>query len=209
MGYAEDGLSQLDKALSMLNASHDAPVQNGTPGVLEVKYVAANTFLAVPGFMNKGARGAKLVNDLISSPLLANSPVGFQGVVWLTAAELAAKEKRVDDARKYLNKVIELKAPQAAAARAKLAEIGHEQPGRRGAARRPSGLLRRVPSDARTRPDPRPGDRGRGGVQGARRSADDGVGSTPRSRRCSSCAATWRRRGSRMSRPLRLASSTG
>ena len=33
----------------------------GVPGVLEVKLVAASTFLAVPSFMQRSARGAKLL----------------------------------------------------------------------------------------------------------------------------------------------------
>lgn len=120
MSYAEDGMALLDKALAMLTAAHNAPLQHDTPAVLEVRFVAANTFLAVPGFMNRGARGAKLLNEILSSPLLAASPLSFQGDVWLAGAALAAKEKRMDDARKYLNQVIQAKAPQSEVARAQL-----------------------------------------------------------------------------------------
>ena len=120
MSYAEDGMALLDKALALLTAAHDAPLQHSTPAVLEVRFVAANTFLAVPGFMNRGARGAKLLNEVLSSPLLANSPREFRGDVWLAGAALAVKEKRMDDARKYLNQVIQTGAPQIEAARAQL-----------------------------------------------------------------------------------------
>lgn len=120
MSYAEDGLAMLDKALAMLTPAHNAPVQHDVPAALEVRFVAANTFLAVPGFMNRGARGAKLLGEILTSPLLATSPLGFRGDVWLTAAEHAAKDKRADEARKYLNEVIKANAPQAAAARAQL-----------------------------------------------------------------------------------------
>jgi hypothetical protein len=120
MSYAEDGMALLDKALALLTPAHDAVMQHGTPAVLEVRFVAANTFLAVPGFMNRGARGAKLLNEVLSSPLLAASPLQFRGDVWLAGASLAAKEKRPDDARKYLNQVIQSSAPQAEAARAQL-----------------------------------------------------------------------------------------
>lgn len=123
MSYAEDGMAMLDKAIAMLTPEHDKPIQHATPGSLEVKLLAAKTFLSVPGFMNKGPRGAKLASDLIASPLLATAPVGFQGVVWLTAGEVAASEKRTEEARKHFNKVIELKAPQADAARAHLAKL--------------------------------------------------------------------------------------
>ena len=123
MSHAEDGMAQLDKALAMLTPAQDAPLQHGTPGTLEVKLVAANTFLAVPGFMNRGARGAKLLNEVLASPLFATAPLPFKGQVWMRAAALAAKEERSADAKRYLNEVIAQGAPQAEAAKAKLKDI--------------------------------------------------------------------------------------
>ncbi len=82
MGYAEDGLALIDKSLAMLTPAHDAALQHGTPGSLEVRFVAANTFLGVPDFMNGGARGAKLLGDVLASPLLSAAPLAFQGTVW-------------------------------------------------------------------------------------------------------------------------------
>ncbi len=124
MSYAEDGMALLDKALAMLAPAHDAAIQHGTPGSLEVKFLAAKTFLAVPGFMNKGPRGTKLLADITASPLLAQAPTGFQGAVWMSAGDLALGQKRNDEARKSFAKVVELKAPQAEAARAQLGKIG-------------------------------------------------------------------------------------
>ena len=43
--------------------------------------MAANTFLAVPGFMNRHERGVKLVKDLLASPALATTPQAFQAAV--------------------------------------------------------------------------------------------------------------------------------
>ena len=120
MSYAEDGMALLDKALALLGPAHDAPIQHGTPGSLEVRFVAANAFLAVPGFMNRGARGAKLLNEVLASPLFAKAPLPFQGSVWMRAAALATKEQRSDDARRFLNEVITHNAPQAEKARALL-----------------------------------------------------------------------------------------
>lgn len=124
MSYAEDGMAMLDKALAALTPAHDAPIQRGTPGSIEVKLLAAKTFLAVPGFMNKGARGAKLLGEVAASPLLSQSPTGLQGEVWLTMGELAVQNKRTDEARKHFNRVIELKAPQADAARTQIGKLG-------------------------------------------------------------------------------------
>ena len=120
MGFAEDGMALLDKSLAMLTPAHDAPIQHGTPGSLEVRFVAANAFLAVPPFMNRAARGSKLLNEVLASPLFEKAPLPFQGNVWMRAAALAAKEQRTDDAQRYLNEVISRNAPQAEKARALL-----------------------------------------------------------------------------------------
>ncbi|WP_296445089.1 hypothetical protein [Rhodoferax sp. UBA5149] len=113
MAYAEDGLALLDKALALVSPEHAAVLPNGPPAALEVRFVAANTFLAMPGFMNRGARGAKLLGDVMGSSLFVTSPLEFRGAVWLRAAKLATKDKRLDDARRYLNDVISSHAPQA------------------------------------------------------------------------------------------------
>ncbi len=123
MAYAEDGLAKLDKALALLSPAHDAPVQNGTPGVLDVKFVASNTFLAVPGFMNRGERGAKLLGEVVASPLLATAPLPFRGSVWLTAAKEANKAKNPTEAKRYLDLIVQQQAPQAAQAQALLKSL--------------------------------------------------------------------------------------
>jgi len=123
ISYAEDGMAMIDKALALLTPANDAAVQGGTPVALQVRFVAANTFLAVPGFMNRGARGAKLLTEVLDSPLFAQASLGFQGAVLLRAAKLAQADKRLDDARKYLGEVIKRNAPQADAARAQLAAL--------------------------------------------------------------------------------------
>lgn len=120
MAFAEDGMAQLDKALALLKPVHDAPVQNGTPGALEVKFVAANTFLAVPGFMNRHERGSRLLGDVLNSPLLPSAPLGFRGTVWLKAAEEALKTRKPDEARRLLNLAVQHQTPQMVQAQALL-----------------------------------------------------------------------------------------
>ena len=60
---------------------------------------------AVPGFMNRAARGAKLLGDVLASPLLAGAPLEFKGDVWLVAAKLAVNDKRPDDVRAQLKAI--------------------------------------------------------------------------------------------------------
>jgi hypothetical protein len=107
----------------MLTPAHNAVVPNSAPAVLETRFVAASTFLAVPGFMNRGVRGATLLTEVLDSPLFAQAPLGFQGAVWLRSGKLAQADKRTDDARKYFNEVIKHNAPQADAARAQLSAL--------------------------------------------------------------------------------------
>lgn len=120
MSHAEDGMALVDKALALLTPAHDAVLQHGTPGSLDVRFVAANTFLAMPGFMNRGPRGAKLLGEVLASPLFATAPLPFQGAVWMLAASTATKDKRPEDAQRFLNEVISRNAPQADKARALL-----------------------------------------------------------------------------------------
>jgi hypothetical protein len=123
MSYAEDGLAQIDKALAMLQPAHDAPLQNHTPASLETRFVAASTFLGVPGFFNRGTRGAALLAQVRSSALLPQAAPGFQGAVLMRSAEQALHDKRFDDARRDLQAVVERGLPQADAARVQLKEL--------------------------------------------------------------------------------------
>lgn len=123
IAHAEDGMAMQDKALALLGPAHDAPMQRGTPVVLETKLTAASTFLAVPSFMNRGARGEKLLKEVLDSPLLAGSPLPFRGAVWMRAARLAKEERRSDEARHWYGLVISQGAPQAAAAQAALKDL--------------------------------------------------------------------------------------
>jgi hypothetical protein len=121
MSFAEDGLAQLDKALGLLNASHDVPMQQGVPAVLDVKFVAASTFLAVPSFMNRHDRGNRLLADVLQHPLLVTSPLPFRGAVWLAAARQAQANKQPADTKRYVELIVQQHAPQAEQAQALLA----------------------------------------------------------------------------------------
>ena len=73
--------------------------------------------------MNRGARGTRLLAEVLAHPLFETSPLPFKGVVWLRAADQAASEHRNDEARRLLNLVLAQGAPQSDAARARLKEL--------------------------------------------------------------------------------------
>ena len=120
IGYAEDGLAQIDKALALLAPTHDAPLYRGVPATLEARFTAASTFLALPSMFNRSERGSKLLDEVAASPLLDGTPLPFRGAVWLRAGQEAAKGGRMAAARRWLAKAVESGAPQAAEAAAHL-----------------------------------------------------------------------------------------
>lgn len=123
LAWAEEGLALQDKALALLNPTHDAPMLRATSGTLETKYIAASTFLGVPSFMNRGARGEKLLAEVLGSPLFESSPLTFRGSVWVRAARHARGAERIDEARRLYERVVNEGAPQAEAAREALKEL--------------------------------------------------------------------------------------
>lgn len=123
MSYAEDGMAILDKALQLAVTNENAQAHGSTPVILEAKYVAASTFLAVPAFMNRGPRGVKLLNEVLEHKQFDKAEPGFRGSVLMRAASLASEQKRPEDAKRYLNEVVKQNAPQAEAAKAMLKGI--------------------------------------------------------------------------------------
>jgi len=116
MSYAEDGLAMLDKSLQIIHATPSSAMHGSVPVELEVKLAAANTFLSVPGFMNRAARGQKLLNDILEHKAFPATALPFRGAVWLCAAHLALTQNRHEDAKRYLNQILQNHAPQSDAA---------------------------------------------------------------------------------------------
>lgn len=123
MGYAEDGLALIDKALAQLRPTDDAPRYRATPASLEVRFTAASTFLALPSMFNRQARGQKLLAEVMAHPQFGTSPLGFRAAVWLRAARVATDNDQPAEARAHLQRIVQLQAPQAAVAQARLQEL--------------------------------------------------------------------------------------
>lgn len=120
MGFAEDGLAMIDKALALLGPEHDKQLVAGTPTVLLVRFTAASTFLALPGMFNRGPRGEQQLQDVLAHAAFATAPLAFKGAVWMRAGEQASKDSKKDLARQYFDQVVSSQAPQAAVAQTQL-----------------------------------------------------------------------------------------
>lgn len=81
MRHAEDGLAQIDKALSLLTPAHQSMLQRGLPVALETKFVAANTFLKLPSMFMRHERGQALLSEVMNSPQLSTTPPEFKAAV--------------------------------------------------------------------------------------------------------------------------------
>jgi hypothetical protein len=93
LAHADEGLAQIDKALALLASGHDMPLYRNVPASLETRFVAASTFLRLPAMFNRQARGARLLDEVVKSPLLAAAPEGFRAAVARRAADEAAKAR--------------------------------------------------------------------------------------------------------------------
>ncbi len=121
--HVEDGLSLVDKSLQLLTPENDVVWPTGAPVILETRFVAAKTFLDLPGFFNRGPRGETLLKQVLEDKNFDRSPLILRGQAWLQAAQLAASEKRKSDARRWASLVVDNRAPQQQAALALLKSL--------------------------------------------------------------------------------------
>lgn len=125
MSHAEDGLAMLDRALALLGPAHDQQQIRGSALSLEVRFTAARTFLALPDEMfHRAARGQRLLDEVLASPLLATAALPLRGEIWLQAGQRAAEQKQTAAAQRWLRLAIDQQTPQAARASALLQELG-------------------------------------------------------------------------------------
>jgi len=123
MSYAEDGLADLDKALAQLTAEQDTQMHRGVPVSLETRFVAASTFVSLPSMFNRKARGGKLLEDVLKSPLLERTPMPFRAAVWMRAATTAHTDGRTADEKRLLGLVAASGTPLSAAAQTALKDL--------------------------------------------------------------------------------------
>ena len=87
LGYAENGLAQIDKALALLTPAHETTLHRGVPVALETKLTAAGTFLALPSMFHRGERGRRLLDEVMTHSVYPTTPAAFQDA----ARKIAAK----------------------------------------------------------------------------------------------------------------------
>ncbi|MBB3118773.1 hypothetical protein [Pseudoduganella violacea] len=124
--YAEKGANAIEKALAQLTPEHDEALFNGTPESIEIRLVAANTLLSLPGFMNRGAGGKRAVQAAIDSKVFGQASPQVRASLLNAAASIAANEKRGADEIAYLRQLAAITpaGKYSTAAEARLKELG-------------------------------------------------------------------------------------
>jgi hypothetical protein len=94
MKYTDQGLDQIDQALAALKPEHDRIMVQDVPVSLNVRFVAAATFIAVPdGIFHRRANGKSQLAILRAHPLVATVPAAFRADIVALEAQLKEAEK--------------------------------------------------------------------------------------------------------------------
>jgi len=109
MARAEDGLALLDRALARLPGVAAgltaAPAHQGVPAPLQVRLVAARTFLALPAMFHRQERGQALIEQLAADPALDRAPAPFRAEAWLQVAHTRQAAGQSAAARQALDRL--------------------------------------------------------------------------------------------------------
>lgn len=126
MRATERGLNTLEKALRQLEPRHDRELARGTPVAIEVRLVAATTFIAVPAMFNRYDQGKQALRDAFASPAYAAAPAEVKARLHQQAALAAGRDKNPGEEAAHLKQALDA-APAGAiaeAARRRLQELG-------------------------------------------------------------------------------------
>jgi tetratricopeptide (TPR) repeat protein len=126
MRLGEQGLELIDKALRQLTPEHDQQMFRSVPVSIETRMVAINTFLKVPDmFYHRFEAGRALLAKTMASPVFASAGAPIQARYHFQAAAIAEAQKKKDEERDHLKRVLELDpaSADAPAARARLKEV--------------------------------------------------------------------------------------
>lgn len=123
----EKGLGTIDKVLGRLDATSDRTLLREVPISLEIRLIAAATFLAVPDqFFHRSDLGRQILDELMRHPRLAATPAVFRTRVFQQAAISAHLRKDRQNEITLLRQAIATGSggPEVAACQHRLQELG-------------------------------------------------------------------------------------
>lgn len=106
--WVEQGLDRIDHALSLLDESHESEKLGTTTVALHSRIAAANTFLAIPSFLNRLQDAKDLFADLLDTPNLEHLPHELHKVIFTIGLDIAEKEGSQENQEKWQQKLDQL-----------------------------------------------------------------------------------------------------
>lgn len=110
MRATERGLATLDKTLRRLEAAHDKEIFHGTPLSVEIRLVAATTFLSLPALFNRFDSGKQTLREAFASPAYAAAPGEIKARLHRQAAIAAQRDRIPRDEAAHLKQALEATA---------------------------------------------------------------------------------------------------
>jgi hypothetical protein len=94
----EEGLGKIDFALQQLADDKNMPSIRR----LDIKLVAANSFIYIPSFFNRYDRGKRLLKEILEDPDFNKMAPGFKSASYFAAAMVAQGDGNKSEQRQYL-----------------------------------------------------------------------------------------------------------
>ena len=94
----EEGLGKIDFALQQLADDKNMPSIRR----LDIKLVAANSFIFIPSFFNRYDRGKRLLKEILEDPDFNKMAPGFKSASYFAAAMVAQGDGNESEQRQYL-----------------------------------------------------------------------------------------------------------
>jgi hypothetical protein len=106
-----EGIGQIDRALSLLGPQHDTEQLRGIPVSLETRLVAVATFVSLPSVFNRMGAAKQQLATAMASPLFASASTEMRGRFYYEDALIAHEEGDKDRERRSLRVVVQYAPP--------------------------------------------------------------------------------------------------
>ena len=108
MKWVEQGLDRMDRALSLLEPVHEQQKLGANTIAMDSRLVAANTFLAVPSFLNRLQDAKDVLADMLDSVELEQQPLELRQAIYRIGVKIAEKEGKADELAAWQQKLAQL-----------------------------------------------------------------------------------------------------
>ncbi|MES9901253.1 MAG: hypothetical protein ABW168_01060 [Sedimenticola sp.] len=106
--WVEMGLERIDLALEKIAPSHDGEVVDGVAASLLTRIVAVDTFLSVPGFLNRMQDANDVFADMVDSVAFESADKETLKTIYGLGLKIAERDEKTVDVEKWRKKIAKL-----------------------------------------------------------------------------------------------------